>query len=136
MSSKTDNSPGWKDFTPLTNTAPNLTSTDPKQPSTYVRERGGCQFCKSRRFLRSGLRGADIGSLFLLRYPVRCLRCRQRQFTDFLTASLSQPAGSPVYSNSKTRENWGTWTRGSNREIIDSWDNPQQQSKPTPPSNR
>jgi hypothetical protein len=125
MPRQTDNSsePAWKEFVPLHQTAhstpPGEQAAPQKDLAPYVRERGGCQFCKGRRFLRSGFRGADLGSLFLLRYPVRCLRCRQRQFTDFLTASLSLAAGSPVYSAQKKVENWGSWTSGSDREAAE-----------------
>jgi len=124
MPHPTDNSsgPSWKEFVPLSQPAHATLPEDlapQKDPSPYIRKRGGCQFCKGRRFLRSGFRGSDVGSLLLLHYPVRCLRCRQRQFTDFLTASLSLAAGSPVYSEQKKRENWGAWTSGSDRETIE-----------------
>jgi hypothetical protein len=120
----TDNSSGpvWKEFAPLhqpASSAPPEVPEPQKNSDPYIRERGGCQFCKGKRFLRSGFRGSDIGSLFLLRYPVRCIRCRQRQFTDFLTASLALAAGSPVYSEQKKRENWGAWTSGSDREAAE-----------------
>jgi hypothetical protein len=103
----------WKEFTPLQPETRNPTS---QKSEPYAGQHGCCRFCKSRRFIRSSLRGVDVFSIFLLRYPVRCLRCRQRQFTDFLTASLSLAAGSPVYSSQKKRENWGAWTSGSDRE--------------------
>ena len=119
MSAPSEKSPAtqWQEFVPLPKNA-NGATTESSADKT-PRPRGGCQFCKGTRFLRSGLRAADLGPLFLLHYPVRCLRCRQRQFTDFLTASLSLAAGSPVYSEQKKRENWGAWTSGSDRETVE-----------------
>ncbi|HXB61331.1 MAG TPA: hypothetical protein VNU94_00605 [Acidobacteriaceae bacterium] len=119
MSARTENSSAssWPEFVPLPRDANRAVAERSTEP--FVRGRGTCQFCKGRRFLRSGLRVSDIGSIFLLHYPVRCLRCRQRQFTDFMTASLSLAAGSPVYSEHKKRENWGAWTSGSDREAIE-----------------
>jgi hypothetical protein len=121
MPHPTDNpsEPAWKEFTPLQPGAPVTAPPRKPEPSEpYIQQRGGCQFCKSRRFLRSGLRSTDIVSLFLLRYPVRCLRCRQRQSTDFITASLSLAAGSQVYgSASRKPEDWRKWTTGSDREV-------------------
>lgn len=118
MPHTTDNpsTPAWKGFLPL---QPEAHHIAPQSSGPVAPQRGCCRFCKYRRFLRSGLRASDIGSIFLLHYPVRCLRCRQRQFTDFLTASLSLAAGSPVYSNHKKNENWGAWTSGSDRETIE-----------------
>jgi hypothetical protein len=95
-------------------------------------QRGCCRFCKSRRFLRSTLRSSDIVSLFFLRYPVRCLRCHQRQFADFLTASLSPAAGSPVYSEQKKRENWRTWTSGSDRKTAEALNRMRESQKSRP----
>jgi hypothetical protein len=119
MSVRPENSSAspWQEFVPLPQDASRATTEKSLEP--FVRQRGACQFCKSRRFLRSSLRASDIGSIFFLHYPVRCLRCRQRQFTDFMTASLSLAAGSPVYSEQKKRENWGAWTSGSDREAIE-----------------
>ena len=51
-----------------------------------------CQFCVGREFRRSRLRKADIKQIFYLRYPVRCLRCSQRQMVSFSVAGLSLPA--------------------------------------------
>jgi hypothetical protein len=142
MPHPTDNSsgPAWKEFVPLPQPAHSTPPESPVPLASYVRERGGCQFCKGRRFLRSGFRGSDVRSLFLLHYPVRCLRCRQRQFTDFLTASLALAAGSPVYSEQKKRENWGAWTSGSDREAIEalasiSQHSPQQSKNGNPSGN-
>lgn len=34
----------------------------------------------------------DLKQLFLMRYPVRCLRCSQRQMVSFTLAGLSVPS--------------------------------------------
>jgi hypothetical protein len=48
-----------------------------------------CQYCSGQAFRRSTLRGDDFNQIFLMRYPVRCLRCSQRQMVSFTVASLS-----------------------------------------------
>ncbi len=59
----------------------------------YGEERGGvpirCQFCIGQTFRRSRLRSDDFRSLLLMRYPVRCLRCSQRQLVSFTIAGIS-----------------------------------------------
>ena len=59
----------------------------------YKRESVGvpirCHYCVGQSFRRSRLRSSDILSLFLMRYPVRCLRCSQRQMVSFTLAGLS-----------------------------------------------
>jgi hypothetical protein len=122
MSTHSDNSPEavWKDFAPVApDAAPVIVNT---KTEPQIRKRGGCQFCRSRKFLRSGVRGADIAAILLLHYPVRCLRCRQRQFTDFLTASMALNAGSQIYNGSKKRGDWRSWTSGSDRTVVEAWD--------------
>ena len=51
-----------------------------------------CQFCVGRNFRRSRLRRTDIKQLLLMRYPVRCLRCSQRQMVSFSVAGISIPS--------------------------------------------
>lgn len=51
-----------------------------------------CQFCVGRAFRRSRLRPSDLSQLFLMRYPVRCLRCSQRQMVSFTVAAVSVPS--------------------------------------------
>lgn len=62
----------------------------------YAEERAGvpirCQFCVGQKFRRSRLRSDDLRSLLLMRYPVRCLRCAQRQLVSFTLAGISLPA--------------------------------------------
>ncbi len=51
-----------------------------------------CQFCPGRSFRRSRVRGEDLKQIFLMRYPVRCLRCGQRQTVSFTVAGISVPS--------------------------------------------
>ncbi len=51
-----------------------------------------CHFCPGQAFRRSRLRMQDIQDLLLMRYPVRCLRCGQRQAVSFAIASVSVPS--------------------------------------------
>ena len=48
-----------------------------------------CQFCSGQAFRRSSLRGDDFTQIMLMRYPVRCLRCGQRQLVSYTVASLA-----------------------------------------------
>ena len=51
-----------------------------------------CQYCVGQSFRRSRLRTADLKHLFFQRYPVRCLRCGQRQSVSFTLAGISVPS--------------------------------------------
>ena len=51
-----------------------------------------CQFCIGQSFRRSRLRMGDIPQLLLMRYPVRCARCSQRQSVSFTVAAVSIPS--------------------------------------------
>jgi hypothetical protein len=48
-----------------------------------------CQFCSGNDFRRSTLRSEDFSEIILMRYPVRCLRCGQRQLVSYTVASLA-----------------------------------------------
>jgi hypothetical protein len=48
-----------------------------------------CQYCAGQAFRRSTLRPSDFVQLVLMRYPVRCLRCSQRQMVSFTVAGIS-----------------------------------------------
>ncbi len=48
-----------------------------------------CQYCSGQSFRRSSLRGEDFTQILLMRYPVRCLRCSQRQGVSFTIAGIS-----------------------------------------------
>jgi hypothetical protein len=51
-----------------------------------------CVFCPGQSFRRSRLRSKDLKFLLLMRYPVRCLRCSQRQLVSFTLAAISVPS--------------------------------------------
>ncbi len=51
-----------------------------------------CQYCPCQSFRRSRIRMADIKQILLMRYPVRCLRCSQRQLVSFTVAGISVPS--------------------------------------------
>jgi hypothetical protein len=48
-----------------------------------------CQYCSGQTFRRSTIRSEDLTEILLMRYPVRCLRCSQRQMVSFTIASLA-----------------------------------------------
>jgi hypothetical protein len=51
-----------------------------------------CQYCPCQSFRRSRIRMADVKQILLMRYPVRCLRCSQRQLVSFTIAGLAVPS--------------------------------------------
>lgn len=71
-----------------------------------------CQFCTSSQFRRSKLRESDALRLALLEYPVRCLRCSQRQFVPFVLAALSLSSSARHPRMPGANESWEAWTRG------------------------
>jgi hypothetical protein len=76
---------------------------------------GECEFCGSHQFRRSRLRQTDyMRVLFWLQYPVRCLRCKQRQVASITTAGLSVPSGVKQRSRRSQRVTWQTFTAQSN----------------------
>jgi hypothetical protein len=50
-----------------------------------------CQSCSNQSFRRSTLRAVDFTQILLMRYPVRCQRCGQRQMVSFTVAGISPP---------------------------------------------
>ncbi len=80
-----------------------LTRTDQRPHSSYSDAlaaapsyAGGiviqCQYCSGQHFRRSRLQAQDFLELFQFRYPVRCLRCSQRQSVSFSIAAVSVPS--------------------------------------------
>jgi len=70
----------------------------------------GCPFCGNAHFRRSRLRFTDLAEVMMLRYPVRCTRCSQRQFTDLYIAMLSH---APKYRGERLAQgpdSWKSWT--------------------------
>ncbi len=69
-----------------------------------------CQFCGFTRFRRSKVRLGDISEFVLLRLPVRCLRCNQRQHQGVLTSVLAIGPKSHGPRLAKGRDTWKNWT--------------------------
>lgn len=70
-----------------------------------------CQYCPGQQFRRSRLRAKDLRDIALMRYPVRCLRCSQRQFVSFTVAGLAISSTVKHSRPKKAGENWpeGRW---------------------------
>lgn len=67
-----------------------------------------CQFCPGNTFRRSHLRSTDFWDLVLMRYPVRCLRCSQRQAVSYTIAGLSLPSHAS-HGKHSVKRNDATW---------------------------
>ena len=81
-----------------------------------------CLYCPGQEFRRSRLRSEDLRELLRMRYPVRCLRCSQRQTVSFTVAALSL--------SSSTRQPHPQQSRSSERH----WTEPERMVlRPTPP---
>lgn len=82
-----------------------------ERPTVELRKGSvGCPFCGNAHFRRSRLRLRDLAEVLMLRYPVRCTRCSQRQFTDLYIAMLS---ASPKFRGEKPaqgQDSWKSWT--------------------------
>ncbi|WP_263410839.1 hypothetical protein [Terriglobus tenax] len=72
-----------------------------------------CLFCPGTSFRRSKLRTSDLPQVLLLRYPVRCLTCSQRQYASIPVAGLSVPASVRHSRAPRPQETWKSWTDGS-----------------------
>lgn len=77
-----------------------------------------CQFCPGQDFRRSRLRSGDLRHLLLMRYPVRCLRCGQRQVVSFTVAGLSL-SSSTRQPRPQRREREKNWTEPADRMVLD-----------------
>jgi len=69
-----------------------------------------CQYCSGQAFRRSSLRGEDFTQLLLMRYPVRCLRCSQRQFVSFTVAGVSLSSKIKPTRPGRGAPTAGAWT--------------------------
>jgi DNA-directed RNA polymerase subunit RPC12/RpoP len=72
-----------------------------------------CQYCSHQNFRRSSLRSSDLKQIFLMRYPVRCLRCGQRQMVSFTVAGISLPASGRTQKDSFEVPSSKHWTEPS-----------------------
>jgi len=71
-----------------------------------------CVFCPGTTFRRSRLRLKDMAPLLMLRYPVRCLRCSQRQLVSYSLAGISVAAHIKHQRLPTEAESWKSWTAG------------------------
>jgi DNA-directed RNA polymerase subunit RPC12/RpoP len=73
-----------------------------------------CQYCSYQNFRRSSLRPPDLSQILLMRYPVRCMRCGQRQMVSFTVAGLSLPPSSKPQRSfeTPTSKHWTEPTSG------------------------
>ncbi len=69
-----------------------------------------CQFCGFTRFRRSRVRLGDLSEFALLRLPVRCMRCNQRQYQGVLASALANGLKSHGPRLAKGRDTWKNWT--------------------------
>jgi hypothetical protein len=76
-----------------------------------------CTFCGHARFRRSRLRFHDLAELLMLRYPLRCMRCSQRQYNAVNVALLSMPPRSKSgrITTDGPGSSWQSWTDPSTR---------------------
>jgi DNA-directed RNA polymerase subunit RPC12/RpoP len=72
-----------------------------------------CQHCSGQTFRRSTLRSADAWEIVLMRYPVRCLHCSQRQMVSFTVAGISLPSGIKPQKPASTPPHWTDLPRDS-----------------------
>jgi hypothetical protein len=68
-----------------------------------------CQYCPGQGFRRSSVRARDLQDLFFMRYPVRCLRCGQRQMVSFTVASVSVPSHIKQRRHRRSAEKFANW---------------------------
>ena len=69
-----------------------------------------CPFCGNGNFRRSRLRFSDLLEMLLLRYPVRCTRCSQRQYVEIAIALLSFPPKHVGPRPATGQDTWKNWT--------------------------
>ena len=69
-----------------------------------------CQYCSGQSFRRSRVRSGDFRQMFLMRYPVRCLRCSTRQMVSFTVASISISSLIKHTRPVRSDETWKHWT--------------------------
>jgi len=72
-----------------------------------------CQYCSGQTFRRSRLRSEDVWQIIFMRYPVRCLRCRQRQFVSFTVAGISISSITRQDRPIHAQDTWKSWTEPS-----------------------
>jgi hypothetical protein len=77
-----------------------------------------CRFCPGREFRRSRFRPRDSVHLLLLRYPVRCLRCRQRQMISVFAAARAESSKVRIERTPEPADTWRNWTIDRRPEFV------------------
>jgi hypothetical protein len=77
-----------------------------------------CRFCPGQEFRRSRFRASDLWGLLALRYPVRCLRCRQRQKMSVFAASKAESSKARAHQAPEPAETWRNWTVDSKPAVV------------------
>jgi hypothetical protein len=75
------------------------------------------------------VRTDDLRQLLFMRYPVRCLRCAQRQLVSFTVAALSLSSSTKQPRPKRRESHEKNWTEPAERMILRPAD------KETPPQN-
>jgi len=93
---------------------PDKANVKPYEATPLVELREGsiaCAFCGNNVFRRSRVRFHDLRELSFLRYPVRCTRCSQRQYQDFVIGRLALPPKTHGPRLATGNETWSSWTQ-------------------------
>ncbi|MEO6983411.1 MAG: hypothetical protein ABI072_09890 [Edaphobacter sp.] len=69
-----------------------------------------CQYCSGQSFRRSRLRSEDLWQMIFMRYPVRCIRCSQRQMVSFSIAGISLSSLTRHERPTRSQDTWKNWT--------------------------
>jgi hypothetical protein len=79
-----------------------------------------CEYCTGNEFRRSSVRTDDIRHLLMLRYPVRCLRCGQRQYVSLTVAALSRSSAmrQPRPQRQQRTSEERNWTEPAERMVL------------------
>jgi hypothetical protein len=77
-----------------------------------------CRFCPGHEFRRSRFRARDALRLLLLRYPVRCLRCRQRQTITVFAAARAESWKVRIERTPEPTDSWPIFTLDRRPEFI------------------
>jgi DNA-directed RNA polymerase subunit RPC12/RpoP len=71
----------------------------------------GCEYCGYNRFRRSRVRFPDLFEAARMRFPMRCMRCSQRQYQSVDIFLLSAPAKSHGPRLAAGVDTWQNWTK-------------------------
>jgi hypothetical protein len=77
-----------------------------------------CEYCIGQQFRRSRLQTDDLRDLLLMRYPVRCLRCGERQLCSFTVAALSKSSTTRQPRPKRETPDERNWTEPADRMVL------------------